>query len=96
VTPSVPTGKRRQGCAARDACRAKPFWTLRAYRSGITGIHFNGGDFVTRGFTGEISRWNVSKLLSAETIDRAVLCLALRFDEDTGGLMEQAPACDLP
>ena len=71
-------------------------WTLRAHMVGVAGIHFEGGDIVTRGFTGEISRWNVSKLPPIEAIDRCVRCLPLRFDEHAGGLVEQQSACDIP
>ena len=78
------------------AASGRMLWTLRAHRVGILGVHFEGVDIVTRGFTGEVSRWNVSKLPPVETIDRAARCLPLRFDENTGGLVEQTPACELP
>jgi WD40 repeat protein len=79
-----------------DAASGRMIWTLRAHTVGVAGVHFDGDDIVTRGFLGDVSRWSVSKLASAETIDRVVRCLPLRFDEDTGGLVEQMPDCDVP
>jgi WD40 repeat protein/serine/threonine protein kinase len=79
-----------------DAASGRMIWTLRAHNSGVAGVHFEDSDIVTRGFTGEISRWNVSKLPLTQTIDRAVRCLPLRFDEETGVLVEQEPTCDIP
>jgi WD40 repeat protein/serine/threonine protein kinase len=34
-------------------------WTLRAHVAPIIGIHAEGGDIVTRGFTGELARWTL-------------------------------------
>jgi len=80
-----------------DTASGRMIWTLRAHRTAITGVHFAGGDIVTRGSTGEISRWNVSKLPSQETIERSARCLPLRLDQDTGDLVEQdQAACDIP
>ncbi|HEY0986436.1 MAG TPA: WD40 repeat domain-containing protein [Kofleriaceae bacterium] len=78
-----------------DAASGRMLWTLRAHRLAITGVHFDGDDIVTRGSTGDVSRWKVSKLPSIEGIDRAARCLPLRFDEDTGGLVEQESPCDI-
>ena len=36
---------------------ARPLWTLQAHGSYVTGIHFEQGDVVTRGFRGDIARW---------------------------------------
>jgi len=79
-----------------DAASGRMLWTLRAHRGAITGVHFDGGDIVSRGAAGEISRWSVSKRLPGDAIDRAAHCLPLRFDQDTGALVEQTPVCDLP
>jgi WD40 repeat protein/serine/threonine protein kinase len=37
----------------------KLLWTLPAHKVGVVGIHFDGGDIVTRGFGGDVSRWTV-------------------------------------
>jgi WD40 repeat protein/serine/threonine protein kinase len=79
-----------------DTASGRLSWTLRGHRVAIAGIHFEGSDLVTRGTTGEMSRWNVSKLPSKQTIDRAVRCLPLRFNEKEGGMLELQPPCDNP
>ena len=79
-----------------DAASGRLLWTLRAHRLAITGIHFDGADIVTRGSSGDISRWNVSNLPSIEAIERAARCLPLRLDEDAGSLVEQQSRCDIP
>lgn len=77
-----------------DAITGRMIWAFRAHRSGLAGIHFEGNDIVTRGFTGEISRWSIPAPPPPEAIDRIVRCLPLRFDEDSGGLVEQAPCAE--
>ncbi len=42
-----------------DAASGAKLWTLPAHRSAIIGVHVEGNGVVTRGFTGEISRWRV-------------------------------------
>jgi hypothetical protein len=34
-------------------------WTFRAHAAPIIGIHAEGNDIVTRGFTGELARWTL-------------------------------------
>jgi WD40 repeat protein len=34
-------------------------WTMPAHRSHIIGVHVEAGDIVTRGFSGDISRWSL-------------------------------------
>jgi hypothetical protein len=34
-------------------------WMLRAQAAPIVGLHVEGGDLVTRGFTGELARWTL-------------------------------------
>ncbi|HEX7843031.1 MAG TPA: WD40 repeat domain-containing protein, partial [Kofleriaceae bacterium] len=78
-----------------DASSARMLWTLRAHSSRIAGVHFEGTDLVTRGFTGEIARWRMSSPPDlAHTVDGIVRCLPLHFDEETGGLVEQDRRCD--
>jgi WD40 repeat protein len=82
-----------------DASSGRMIWTLRAHNSAISGIHFEGTDIVTRGFTGEMARWKLSKVPSSQDlvrmIGRVVRCLPMRFDEDTGGLVEQHQQCEI-
>ena len=35
-------------------------WKLPAHKSGIYGVHAEGGDIVTRGITGELVRWTLA------------------------------------
>jgi WD40 repeat protein len=82
-----------------DAPSGRMIWTLRAHQSAITGLHFEGSDLVTRSFTGEVARWSLARPPPSQdfvgTIDRYLRCLPLRFDEDTGGLVEQQATCEV-
>jgi WD40 repeat protein len=78
-----------------DLASGGMIWTLRAQRSAIAGIHFEGSDIVTRGFAGEVSRWALPALPASSVIQGVLRCLPLRFDEETGGLVAQTP-CDRP
>jgi WD40 repeat protein len=42
-----------------DATSARLLWALPVHKSWIIGVHIEGGDIVTRGFTGELSRWTL-------------------------------------
>ncbi len=42
-----------------DAASARLLWALPAHSSWIVGVHIESGDIVTRGFTGELSRWTL-------------------------------------
>jgi WD40 repeat protein len=44
-----------------DTSNGRPLWTLQAHKSHLVGVHFEGNDIVTRGFTGEVSRWTLPK-----------------------------------
>jgi len=37
----------------------RPLWKLQAHRARALGIHFEGSTLVTRGSTGEVSRWGL-------------------------------------
>ena len=82
-----------------DAPSGRMIWTLRAHQSAITGLHFEGSDLVTRSFTGEVARWSLAKPPPSQDfvgmIDRYLRCLPMRFDEDTGGLVEQQATCEV-
>lgn len=43
-----------------DEASGAKLWTLQAHKSVVIGVHVEGEDIVTRGFTGEISRWRLS------------------------------------
>jgi WD40 repeat protein/tRNA A-37 threonylcarbamoyl transferase component Bud32 len=51
-----------------DATTGRPLWLLQAHKSLLVGLHIEGDDIVTRGFTGELSRWT---LPSSEQVIRA-------------------------
>ncbi len=51
-----------------DRGSGRLLWALHAHASQIIGVHVEGGDIVTRGFTGELSRWT---LPSSEQVIRA-------------------------
>jgi WD40 repeat protein/serine/threonine protein kinase len=44
-----------------DAVSERLLWTLQAHTSQIIGIHVEGRDIVTRGFSGELSRWTLPR-----------------------------------
>jgi len=44
-----------------DLATARPLWTLQAHSSDIVGIHLEGDEIVTRGFSGDVSRWILPK-----------------------------------
>ena len=43
-----------------DEASARQIWTLQAHKSHVLGIHFEGENLVTRGFTGDVARWRLS------------------------------------
>jgi WD40 repeat protein len=44
-----------------DVSSGRPLWTMPAHRSRVVGIHVDGDDIVTRGVSGDISRWTLPK-----------------------------------
>ena len=44
-----------------DAASGAKLWTLQAHKSAVIRIHVQDGDIVTRGFSGDISRWRLPK-----------------------------------
>jgi WD40 repeat protein/serine/threonine protein kinase len=42
-----------------DASNGRLLWTLRAHKSYVIGVHYEGDELVTRGFAGDISRWTL-------------------------------------
>jgi WD40 repeat protein/serine/threonine protein kinase len=44
-----------------DAASGRPLWTMLAHKSYLVGIRVEGDDIVTRGFSGDISRWTLPK-----------------------------------
>lgn len=44
-----------------DAASGAKLWTLKAHKSAVIRVHVQDGDLVTRGYTGEISRWRLPK-----------------------------------
>jgi len=44
-----------------DAASGRPLWTMQAHRSYLVGLRVDGDDIITRGFSGDISRWRLPK-----------------------------------
>jgi WD40 repeat protein len=44
-----------------DAASGARLWTLPAHKSAVIGVHLEGDDIVTRGLTGEVSRWRLPR-----------------------------------
>ena len=44
-----------------DAASGRPLWRLAVHDSHVIGIRIEGDDIVTRGFSGEVSRWTLPK-----------------------------------
>jgi WD40 repeat protein len=42
-----------------DARSGELLWTLQAHNGPIVGLHVEGADLVTRGFNGQVERWNI-------------------------------------
>jgi WD40 repeat protein len=42
-----------------DGASGARLWTLQAHKSFVVGVHVQDGDVITRGFTGEITRWRL-------------------------------------
>jgi WD40 repeat protein/serine/threonine protein kinase len=82
-----------------DTASGLSLWSLRAHKSLISGVHFEGHDLVTRGFTGEISRWQIRATRSAaeliRDLDPLMRCIPLRFDPRNNALVAQSDACDV-
>ncbi len=80
-----------------DASSGAELWALRAHKSLISGLHFEGDALITRAGTGDITRWELPKPSlvgsSIERFERLVRCGSQRFDEATGSLVPQSPSC---
>jgi WD40 repeat protein len=44
-----------------EATSGRPLWTMPAHRSHLIGVHVEGADIVTRGFSGDIARWSLPR-----------------------------------
>jgi WD40 repeat protein len=42
-----------------DATSGSLLWAFQAHKAQLIGVHVEGGDIVTRGFSGELSRWTL-------------------------------------
>jgi WD40 repeat protein len=42
-----------------DASNGRPLWILRAHKSHVVGVHFEGDAIITHGFGGEVARWSL-------------------------------------
>ncbi|HEX4422820.1 MAG TPA: serine/threonine-protein kinase [Kofleriaceae bacterium] len=77
-----------------DAAAGTMIWTMQAHKV-LNALHFEGDQLVTRGYSGEIARWEFPKTSSRSRVETLAHCLPLRLDDSTGGLTEQ-PLCDSP
>ena len=77
-----------------DITSGELIWTLQAHKS-INGLQFQNNQLITRGFTGELVRWEIPRQASQTAINQVVRCLSVRFDDASNGLVEQA-TCDPP
>jgi WD40 repeat protein/serine/threonine protein kinase len=74
-----------------EAASGSLLWTLRAHKSIISSVHFEGSQIVTRGFSGEMSKWELPPLVSPVRMEQLVRCLPERFDSETDGWVDQSP-----
>ena len=44
-----------------DTATGRPLWILPAHKSHVVGVRFDNDDIVTRGFSGDVSRWRLPK-----------------------------------
>jgi WD40 repeat protein len=58
-----------------EAASGRPLWTMPAHRSHLVGVHVEGSDIVTRGFSGDIARWSLPRSEQViEACDQRELC----------------------
>jgi WD40 repeat protein len=58
-----------------DAATGDKLWTLAAHKSAVSSVHVEGADIVTRGLTGEITRWRLPEASAAiDACSRHSLC----------------------
>ena len=77
-----------------DAATGTVIWNLRAAnaaeKTGLNGFHFQGSDLVVRSSLGRISRWQFRDPPAPAMLRELLRCLPVRFDDVTGGLVDQA------
>jgi len=78
-----------------SASSGAQLWSLPAHADIISSLHFEGADLVTRGFAGDIARWTLPALPPASVLESLLRCLPIRFDDESGTLVEQA-RCERP
>jgi hypothetical protein len=44
-----------------DVISGRPLWVMPAHKSNLAGIHVDGDEIVTRGFSGDIAHWVLPK-----------------------------------
>ncbi len=42
-----------------DTSNGRLLWMLQTHSSYVVGVHYEGDDIVTRGFSGDVSRWTL-------------------------------------
>jgi WD40 repeat protein len=80
-----------------DVASSRMIWALQAHRSPIAGIRFEDDDIVTQGFAGDLARWSLPGFPKSPsftaTVSGIARCLPLRFDDDSGRILEQDTSC---
>jgi WD40 repeat protein len=76
-----------------EASSGRMFWSLRAHKSRVAGVHFAGSNLVSHGYSGDVARWTLPPVPSSteigEQVESVIHCLSVRFDRETGGLLPQ-------
>jgi len=80
-----------------DTSTGTLLWVLPAHKFFISGVHFEGTSLISRGFNGDMARWELPQPSRSadwlDRFDRLVRCAPVRFDAATGGLVTQKPSC---
>lgn len=62
-----------------DASSGRQLWTMPAHKSDLFGLHLEGDDIVSRGYSGELARWRLPTLQQVlEACQAAQRCVELR------------------
>jgi serine/threonine protein kinase len=64
-----------------DASNGRLLWALQAHKSYVIGVHYEGNDIVTRGFTGDVSRWTLPQPDKIIEACHAITCASAALAE---------------
>jgi WD40 repeat protein len=58
-----------------EASSGRPLWSMPAHRPHLVGLHVEGNDIVTRGFSGDLARWSLpASVRSIEACEHSERC----------------------